>query len=136
MATVAPKKVVLRFPAEVADKPHIYYLVKDYDLMVNILKANINPHKQGTMIMELSGEQVEAGIAFLETRGINVQPLSEEIVRNERRCISCGACTAICPSAALFVERPAMTVHFDGAKCVVCQLCTRACPVRAMEVKF
>jgi ferredoxin len=133
---MTPKKVVLRFPAEVSDKPLIYYLVKDYNLMVNILKANINPHKQGTMIMELSGDKFDAGIAFLESRGVNVQPLSEEIVRNEDRCISCGACTAICPSGALFVERPAMTVRFDGGKCVVCQLCTRACPIRAMEVKF
>ena len=133
---MAPKKVVLRFPAEVSDKPLIYYLVKDFDLMVNILKANINPHKQGTMIMELSGDRFTDGLAFLQERGVNVQPLSEEIVRNEDRCISCGACTAICPSAALFVERPSMIVRFDGEKCVVCQLCTRACPVRAMEVKF
>lgn len=133
---MASKKVVLRFPAEVADRPLVYYLVKDFDLMVNILKANINPHKQGTMIVDLSGEKLAAGISFLESRGVNVQPLSEEIVRNEDRCISCGACTAICPSAALFIERPAMTVHFDGGKCIVCQLCTRACPIRAMEVKF
>lgn len=133
---MASKKVVLRFPAEVADKPLIYYLVKEFDLMVNILKANINPHKQGTMIVELSGEKLADGISFLEFRGVNVQSLSEEIVRNEDRCISCGACTAICPSAALFIKRPAMTVHFDEGKCIVCQLCTRACPIRAMEVKF
>jgi len=133
---VTPKKVVLRFPADVADKPIIYYLVKDFDLMVNILKANINPHKQGTMIVELSGDKFDAGLAFLQERGVNVQPLSEEIVRNEEQCISCGACTAICPSQALFIDRPSMIVQFDGEKCIVCQLCTRACPVRAMEVKF
>jgi ferredoxin len=134
--TVTARKVVLRFPAEVADKPLIYYLVKDFDLMVNILKANINPHKQGTMILELTGEALEAGLAFLTARGVAVQPLSEEIVRSEERCISCGACTAICPAGALYVERPEMTVAFDGQKCIVCQLCTRACPIQAMEVKF
>lgn len=133
---MASVKVVLRFPAEVSDKPLIYYLVKDFDLMVNILKANINPHKQGTMIMELSGDNLDDGLAYLASRGVAVQPLSEEIVRHEDRCISCGACTAICPSGALYIERPAMAVHFNGEKCVVCQMCTRACPVRAMEVRF
>ncbi|MBE0466382.1 MAG: 4Fe-4S binding protein [Candidatus Desulforudis sp.] len=133
---MASVKVVLRFPAEVSDKPLIYYLVKDFDLMVNILKANINPHKQGTMIMELRGDNLDDGLAYLASRGVAVQPLSEEIVRHEDRCISCGACTAICPTGALYIERPAMAVHFDGEKCVVCQMCTRACPVRAMEVRF
>ncbi|MEW6725402.1 NIL domain-containing protein [Desulforudis sp. 1088] len=130
------KRIVLRFPASVADRPIIYYLVKDYGLIVNILKANINPHKEGTMIMELAGDEWEQGLEYLRSCGIEVQPLSEEITRNEKHCTSCGSCTAICPSGALYIERPSMQVAFDGEKCIVCQLCVKACPVRAMEVKF
>lgn len=129
-------KIVLRFPAVIADKPIIYRLVKDFGLMINILKANINPHKEGTMVLELSGERYQEGIEYLRGQGVIVQLLSEQIVRNESRCIHCGACTAICPAGALYIERPSMEVCFDGDACVVCQLCTRACPVRAMEVSF
>ena len=133
---MSPPKIVLRFTASISDKPIIYHLVKDYDLVVNIVKANINPHKEGMLILELSGEKYQEGLDYLRGQGVTVQPLTQEIVRNEDRCSSCGACTAICPSGALYIERPGMEVKFDSDKCVVCQLCLKICPLRAMEVRF
>ncbi len=35
----------------------IYRLVKDFDLVINIVKANVNPQKEGTMVLEVEGEQ-------------------------------------------------------------------------------
>ena len=133
---MSPPKIVLRFTASISDKPIIYHLVKDYNLVVNIVRANINPHKEGMLILELSGEKYQEGLEYLRGQGVTVQPLTQEIVRNEDRCSSCGACTAICPSGALFIERPEMEVKFDSDKCIVCQLCIKICPLRAMEVKF
>lgn len=129
------KKVVLRFSAETADKPIIYHLVKDYDLIINILKASINPHKEGTMVLEISGEKYEDGISFLEEQGISVLPLNHEVVRNEERCTSCGACTVHCPTQALYIERPSMEVKFEGDNCILCLMCLKTCPVQAMEVR-
>ena len=133
---MAPKKVVLRFSADIADQPMIYKLVKDYDLVINILKANVNPQKEGTMVMDIAGEQIEAGVNYLRSVGVGVQSLTEEIIQDEGKCTSCGSCTAICPSGALYIERPDMSVRFDSDRCVVCHLCLMACPVRAMEVRF
>lgn len=133
---MAPQKVVLRFSADIADQPMIYKLVKDYDLVINILRANVNPQKEGTMVMDISGEKTEAGIEYLRSVGVGVQSLTEEIIQNEDKCVSCGSCTAICPSGALFIERPDMTVRFESDRCVVCHLCLKACPMRAMEVLF
>lgn len=133
---MAPKKVVLRFSADKADQPIIYKLVKDYDLVINILKANVNPQKEGTMVMDIAGDNIDAGIEYLRGVGVGVQSLTEEIIQNEDKCVSCGACTAICPSGALYLERPDMTVRFDSDRCVVCHLCLKACPMRAMEVRF
>ncbi len=42
------KRVVLQFPKRMIDEPIIYRLVKDYDLVPNILKASITPKEQGT----------------------------------------------------------------------------------------
>lgn len=133
---MSPKKIVLRFGPDITENPIIYRLVKDYDLLINIVKANVNPQKEGTMVLEITGDQIEGGMKYLSEIGVQVQSLSQEIVRDEDRCTMCGACTAICPTGALFMERPAMEVGFDGDKCVVCQLCLKICPVRAMEVRL
>ncbi|MBE3587692.1 MAG: 4Fe-4S binding protein [Thermoanaerobacteraceae bacterium] len=133
---MSPRKIVLRFGPEISDKPVIYRLVKDYDLIINIVKANVNPQKEGIMVLEITGDNYDRGIDYLREQGVAVQALTHEVVRNESRCTMCGACTAICPTGALYVERPDMEVRFDGDNCVVCQLCVKACPVRAMEVKL
>ncbi|MEW6274459.1 MAG: NIL domain-containing protein [Bacillota bacterium] len=133
---MAPKRIFLRFSADKSDQPIIYRLVKDYDLIINILKANVNPQKEGTMVLEITGERYNEGLDYLRRQGVTVQPLIEGITRNEERCTMCGACTAICPTGALYMERPGMEVHFKEDNCIVCQLCTKACPMRAMEVQF
>lgn len=133
---MAPEKIVLRFGPETADKPIIYHLAKDYDLVINIVKASINPHKEGTMVLELAGERYEEGIDFLRQQGITVHSLAQEIVRKEEKCTHCGACTVHCPTKALYLERPSMEVKFNGDDCVVCQMCVKVCPVKAMEVRI
>lgn len=132
------RKIVLRFPPQVVDKPFIYHLVKDFQLMVNVLKANVNPYKEGFMVIELSGEeaQYEQGMNFLREQGVRIDHLSEDIVRNIDRCTHCGACTSICPVGALYVSRPSMEVIFDDQKCIVCGVCLKTCPVKAIEVNF
>lgn len=131
---MSPKKIVLRFAADISEKPIIYQLIKDYDLVVSIIKANVNPQKEGTMVLEISGDQYENGLNYLRNLGVSVQTIDSEIVRNEEKCVMCGACTDICPTGALYLERPSMEVHFDGDNCIVCQLCVKVCPMRAMEV--
>ncbi|MCR4431682.1 MAG: 4Fe-4S binding protein [Tepidanaerobacteraceae bacterium] len=130
------KKVVLKFSAQNADKPIIYHLVKDFDLIINILKASINPHKEGTMVLEISGDRYEEGISFLEEQRVSVLPLNQEVVRNEERCTSCGACTVHCPTQALYIDRPSMEVKFNDESCILCLMCVKTCPVKAMEVRI
>lgn len=132
------RRIVLRFPPQVVDKPFIYHLVKDYELMTNVLKATVNPHKEGSMVMELTGteDKFEQGLEYLRSHGVRIESLSEDIVRNSERCTHCGACTAICPTGALYISRPSMEVSFEHEKCVVCGICVRTCPVRAVEFKL
>ena len=130
------KKIVLRFSKDNTYKPLIYRLVKDYDLVFNIIKANVNPDSEGTVVLELTGDKYEEGLQFLNEQGVIVQQFAEQLARNTETCTSCGACTAHCPTGALYIERPSMEVEFVDDKCVLCMICVKVCPVKAMEVKF
>ncbi|NPV28404.1 MAG: 4Fe-4S dicluster domain-containing protein [Firmicutes bacterium] len=132
------EKKVLRFSSAIVDQPIIYRLVKDYDLVINILKADINPHKEGYVVLELSGdsENYNRGLEYLRNLGVEIEPLSGTIAWNPERCLQCGACTSFCPTGALYLTRPEMEVHFDGSRCIVCESCLDVCMARAVEVRF
>lgn len=131
------KILILRFPRTEVQKPIVCYLVKDYDLLFNILNAAILPRKEGVMVLELSGtrKNFKEGVKFLKSQGVQVQNASQEVKRDTNKCTQCGACTAVCPTGALYIVRPEMAVEFDETKCSVCELCIPVCPSRAMAAR-
>lgn len=131
------KILILRFPKTEVSKPIVCHLAKDYDLFFNILNAGILPRREGYMVLELSGSRknFKEGVKFLKSQKVDVQNASQEVNRDKETCTHCGACTAVCPTGALSVQRPEMTVLFDQRKCSVCELCVPACPTRAMKVR-
>ena len=137
-ANVVNKKVVLKFPHQLIEQPIVCDLVRKFDLTVNILKAKITPREEGLLVLELKGDQAayEQGIAYVESLGVNIQLLSQDIVRSEDRCTHCGACVVICPSGALALEASTQRVLFKEDKCIACELCVPACPPAAMEVHY
>lgn len=133
------KKVVLVFPPALTEQPLTYYLVKDFDLAINILQAKVTPGEEGKMVVELSNgsdANIEAGIEFLIEHGVSVEPVSKEIVLSEEECIHCGSCTAVCRPEALTIGAPDWKLQFDKEKCIVCQLCVKACPMQIIKVSF
>jgi ferredoxin len=132
------KMLSLRFPEKIVYEPIVVNLVKKFDLTFNILKATIYPRKEGFMVMELSGHKknFQKGVRYLKSLGIKVENIGQDIRRDDEKCFQCGACTAVCPTGALHIQRPEMEVIFDTEKCSACEWCVVACPARAMEVKF
>ena len=131
------KILILRFPKTEVEKPIVCYLVKDYNLTFNILNAAVLPRKEGIMVLELAGtkKNFKEGVKYLRDQGVHVQNASQEVKRIIKKCTHCGACTAVCPTNALYIQRPDMSVDFDQQKCSVCELCVPACPTRAMEAR-
>ncbi len=132
---MASKNVLLIFKSNIMYKPVIYRLAKDFDLVFNILEAKILPRREGRILLELRGddETIAKGIKFLEDHKVDVEPLSNRVWREEDLCVHCGACTGLCPTEALSVQRPGMKTVFDVEKCVACGICGLACPFGAMK---
>ena len=135
---VSTKKVVLHFPREAAERPVVCDLALRFGLTFNILRASISPHHEGLMVLEIIGENAknEEGLKYLQEKGVEIQPLSQDIKKNDRLCIQCGTCLGVCPTEALYMEKPSYRVFFEEAKCIACELCVLACPTRAMEALF
>jgi ferredoxin len=133
---MAKKKIVLTFPPETVAQPITYHLVKDYDLVTNILRAEIREEETGHMVLELTGEseRIEDGLEYLRGQKVTVQEAAKDITLDQEACVDCGACTAVCPTNALSVDRDTWRLDFDKESCILCELCVNACPVRAIKV--
>jgi len=129
------RNVLLVFRPDIMYQPVIYRLAREYDLMFNILEAKILPRLEGRLILELRGpaESVDRGISYLTSAGVVVTPIAESISRDEDRCVHCGACTAVCRTEALTLDRRTMNVLFLPERCAACGQCELACPMRALS---
>jgi ferredoxin len=135
---MASHKVVLHFPLHQLNRPVVNELIKTYDLDFNILRAEVTPEEKGFVVLELTGEEdsYQQGVEWLDSLGVTVQPLSEDVVRDERKCTHCGACVTMCPVEALIVDPETRRIEFDHDACIGCGICVKICPPRAMVVQF
>ena len=71
----------LTFPESQVTEPVIYQIVKQFDVVPSIRRANISNHV-GWMVIEVSGstEALDAAIDYLEGLGIVVADASGDIV--------------------------------------------------------
>ena len=131
------QRYILKFPAQSGDKPLSYHLVKDYDIRINILKAEVRPGKTGSLVLELEGtsENLKNGITWLEENQVSCEPIDKKIRWNHEKCISCGNCTAVCFSGALTMDSK-WELNFNSAKCIICELCVPSCPLNLFEIDF
>jgi L-aspartate semialdehyde sulfurtransferase ferredoxin len=132
---MASKNVLLIFKSNIMYKPVIYRLARDFDLIFNILEAKILPRREGRILLELRGDEalIDKGIQFLEEHHVVVEHIADKVWREEDLCVHCGACTGLCPTSALSINRADMKTVFDVQKCVACGMCGLACPFGAMK---
>lgn len=132
------RRLVLGFPPHLVEQPITYRLIRDYGLVVNILRARISPGERGTLVVELEGpeEVMRRGLEYLRGLGVEVQGLARDVRWDEARCVHCGLCACLCPSGAFRMERPSFRVTFDQERCIACERCVEVCPYGAVELRF
>lgn len=128
------KKILLSFPQHTTGKPLAMELIKTYHMDFNIIKAFVDENVKGTLLLEVSGDpgDIDAGVEFLRQNLVGVRELQSVVEVNRKKCVNCGACTAVCAVGALEMNENWELVHHDDL-CLECMLCVKACPVRAIH---
>ena len=63
-------KITFEFPPNSIKQPLTYRLIKDFDLMLNILSADVSLNRTGRLTMDMQGEEdmLEAALDWVKTR--------------------------------------------------------------------
>ena len=74
-------RLFVSFPESLVDRPMIYEVVKRFDVVPNIRRANVE-HHSGWMILEFGGEpdQRDAAVAYLEEVGCTVNAMEGDVL--------------------------------------------------------
>jgi ferredoxin len=130
------KKFLLTFTPDNVSEPVVYRLVKEFDIMTNILRAEVDDQGGRLMIaLEGSGPQIDRSVRFLEASGVQVQELKEFIRKDDTRCTDCGMCVSICPVSAFSTDKRTWKVVFLNERCIACGMCIDACPSMAIRLR-
>lgn len=139
MSTTVTQKMMFFFPKCECEKPIIYHLVKDYDLVVNVFRAKVTPEAEGYLVLDLTGTQdnIARAVAFVKTFNVVVSTAGKGLTWSKERCTHCGACLTHCPTKALRLRDPgSREMLFDDEQCIECLACIRACPYGACATAF
>lgn len=76
---VVQKVVRFTFPKKLLKQPMIYSLIRKFDLLTNIVQANVT-QEEGWMILDIRGESttVQQALAWMAEQGVQVHTLSAE----------------------------------------------------------
>jgi L-aspartate semialdehyde sulfurtransferase ferredoxin len=78
---MARMRVRLTFPTALIQEPIVYRLVKDFDLVINIRRADVTAD-HGWVALELEGDEgaLQRGIKWLKDRGVQVDPIERDVI--------------------------------------------------------
>jgi ferredoxin len=139
MSETITKKLMLFFPKCECEKPIIYLLVKDYNLVVNVFRAKVTPEEEGYLVLDVTGteEDIERAMAFLKTFNVSINYSGKGVTRDENSCTHCGHCITHCPTSALRIDdKTTREVIYSEADCIECLACIRICPFGALASAF
>jgi hypothetical protein len=74
-------RLFVSFPEELVDRPMIYEIIKRYEVVPSIRRANVEAHS-GWVILELSGpkDARDDAITYLEGLGCTVNRMEGDVV--------------------------------------------------------
>ena len=78
---MARKQVTLIFPQHLIKEPVVYMMIKEYDVIANIRRAKVTESVgELTLEIEASEDTLKKAMAFLEKKGVKVEPITGDVV--------------------------------------------------------
>ncbi len=129
------KKFLLRYSTERATEPIFASVIRETDVPINILHAELS-EKGGEILIAIDAPEAQARkvVGLFKKRGVEVEEIKRVIQLDEDACIECGACISLCPTGALILTDD-YSIELDEDKCVYCEACVPSCPARALKVR-
>ncbi len=130
------KRFRFSFPERNVEDSIVFSMVTEFKIEPSILRAGIDEDGCGVLILRLKGEDelVEKALAYAEDNGVEIDELSDHILRDESRCFNCGACVSVCPAKAFTLDPETYEVKLNIEKCVACGSCLSACSTQAVTL--
>ena len=76
-------RLFVSFPEELVDRPLIYEVIKEFDVVPNIRRANVEGHS-GWLILEVNGaqDQLDGAIGYFEGLGCTVNRMEGDVLES------------------------------------------------------
>ena len=76
-------RLFVSFPESLVDRPMIYEIIKEYDVVPNIRRANVEGHS-GWVILEVNGaeDQLDGAVRYLEGLGCTVNRMEGDVLES------------------------------------------------------
>src|SRR2546427_8146638 len=81
LLAMARMRVRLTFPPALIQEPIVYRLGKDFDIVINIRRADVETD-HGWMVLEPGGDEggLEGGGRWVQDRGVQVDPIERDVI--------------------------------------------------------
>lgn len=75
------QRVKFTFPTGLVKEPIIYYLGRDFKVVTNIRRADVQ-EDVGWVVLELDGEdaEIQRGLEWVGSTGVRVDPVSGDVI--------------------------------------------------------
>ena len=123
-------KLLLKYKSDIIGEPIIAKTVLETKILMNIVRAQVGP-ETGEIIAEVPNKYVDLVAKTLENYGVEVFKLEKPVIRDEERCIHCGACISVCPFE-VFEFNKDWTVALKIENCIQCGNCLPVCTQNAL----
>ena len=96
------RKILLRYPAEMAEEPVFATVLLETGIPANILYSSIGARGGEILIgVDAPPEEVERMMALFRRRGVEAVEVRKAVRVDREKCFDCGACLSLCPTQAL-----------------------------------